>query len=90
VAIVGALYVAVALYYYFRIVRIMFLVEEGAPSTPAPTRSLGFQSALLITGVLTLAIGIYPEPFLRFARILPGGNGVTSIAPAVRTASGGQ
>ena len=90
VAIAGALYVAVALYYYFRIVRIMFLVDETAAAMPAPTRSLGFQSALLITGVLTLGIGIYPEPFLRFARIVPGGNGVTSIAPAVRTASGGQ
>ena len=34
-------------------------------------RSLGFRFALLVTGMLTLAIGIYPEPFLRFARIVP-------------------
>jgi hypothetical protein len=67
----------------------MFIVDEDAAPAPAPVRSLGFRSALLVTGVLTLAIGIYPEPFLRFAQILPGGNGVSKIAPAVRTVSGG-
>jgi NADH-quinone oxidoreductase subunit N len=69
-AIAGALFVAVSLYYYLRIVRVMF---EAAPemAMPAPTSTLGFRSALAITAVMTVLIGIYPEPFLRFTRILP-------------------
>ena len=90
VAVAAAVYVAVALYYYFRIVRIMFLLEEdGVAPAPAPMRGLGFQSAIAVTGVLTLAIGIYPEPFLKFAKILPAGNGISKNAPVVRTAGGG-
>jgi NADH-quinone oxidoreductase subunit N len=89
-AVVGALYAAVALYYYFRIVRVMFLVDEEAKqSVPAPLRSLGFRSALLVTGVLTLVIGIYPEPFLKFARIVPGGGGMTHNVPAAPMVKGG-
>jgi len=64
-AAVGALYVAVAIYYYFRIVRSMF-VSELAEREPLAT-SFGLSLALCITGVLTLGIGVYPEPFLRMA-----------------------
>jgi NADH-quinone oxidoreductase subunit N len=55
----------------------------------APLRSLGFRSALLVTGVLTLVIGIYPEPFLKFARIVPGGGGITHNVPAAPMVKGG-
>lgn len=65
-AAVAALYVAVAIYYYFRIVRSMFVSE--APETPPLAASLGLRVALAVTGVLTLAIGVYPEPFLRLAQ----------------------
>ncbi len=69
-AVVATLYVAVSLYYYFRIVRVMFLSEEREPNLqPVPLRSAGFRIALVISGVLTLAIGVYPEPFLRFAQL---------------------
>jgi NADH-quinone oxidoreductase subunit N len=88
-AVVATLYVAVALYYYFRVVRTMFLVEESEIPAVAPLRSLGFRAALVITGVLTLLIGMYPEPFLRFADILPGGAGVTKAAPVTPTVTGG-
>jgi NADH-quinone oxidoreductase subunit N len=71
-AVIGCLYAAVALYYYFRIVRAMFNVEDVA-AAPAPARSFGFQLALLATGIMTVAVGIYPEPFLQFARIIGGG-----------------
>jgi NADH-quinone oxidoreductase subunit N len=70
-AVIGCLYAAVALYYYFRIVRAMFNVED-VTGAPAPARSFGFQVALLATGIMTVAIGIYPEPFLQFARIVRG------------------
>jgi NADH-quinone oxidoreductase subunit N len=70
-AVIACVYVAVALYYYFRIVRVMFTVED-VPDAPAPARSFGFQLALLATGVMTVVIGLYPEPFLQFARIIGG------------------
>jgi NADH-quinone oxidoreductase subunit N len=89
VAIVATLYVAVALYYYFRIVRAMFL-SDAAEHAPAPNRSLGFRSAMAITGVLTLVIGIFPEPFLRFTRFGPAPGGVTKVAPAVKQVRAGN
>jgi len=65
-AVIGTLYVAVAIYYYFRIVRSMFVGQlvEQAPLTT----SFGVRLALGVAGVMTLAIGIYPEPFLRMAQ----------------------
>lgn len=89
-AVVGAVFAAVALYYYFRIVRTMFLVEEEEKRTlPQPVHSLGFRSALLVTGILTVVIGVYPEPFLNFARIIAGGGGITKSAPVVPVVKGG-
>ncbi|HEV3199964.1 MAG TPA: NADH-quinone oxidoreductase subunit N [Bryobacteraceae bacterium] len=65
-AVVATLYVAVAIYYYFKIVRSMFIREE---TERAPlSASFGLRLALGVTGVLTLAIGIYPEPFLQMAK----------------------
>ncbi|MBS1854389.1 MAG: NADH-quinone oxidoreductase subunit N [Acidobacteria bacterium] len=65
-AAIGALYVAVAVYYYFKIVRCMF-IRDAEEKTPPLAASLGLRFAVGLTGVLTLAIGIYPEPFLRLA-----------------------
>jgi NADH-quinone oxidoreductase subunit N len=66
-AVVATLYVAVAIYYYFKIVRSMFIREASAEEAPLAS-SLGVRLALCVSGVLTLAIGIYPEPFLRLAQ----------------------
>ena len=57
---------AVALYYYFRIVVAMFMDKPREPGKMelAP----GLVAALAITVVLTLAPGIYPEPLIRFAQ----------------------
>jgi NADH-quinone oxidoreductase subunit N len=65
-AVIATLYVAVAIYYYFRIVRSIFTrdLTEKAPLSA----SFGLRVALGVTGVLTLAIGIYPEPFLKLAQ----------------------
>jgi NADH-quinone oxidoreductase subunit N len=65
-AVIAVLYVAVAVYYYFRIVRSMF-VSEAAGEVPL-TSSFGLRVALAVTGVMTVAIGVYPEPFLRLAQ----------------------
>ena len=65
-AVVATLYVAVAIYYYFRIVRSMFAREEAEPSGLAS--SFGVRFAVGVSGLLTLGVGLYPEPFLRFAQ----------------------
>jgi NADH-quinone oxidoreductase subunit N len=66
-AIVATLYVAVAIYYYFKIVRSMFIRDE-LERTPALATTYGLRFALALTGIATLAMGIYPEPFLRLAQ----------------------
>ena len=56
-----------AIYYYFRMVKSMF-VEQEETEAPALSLSMGTRVALVATGVMTLAIGIYPEPFVKFAQ----------------------
>jgi NADH-quinone oxidoreductase subunit N len=65
-AVVATLYVAVAIYYYFRLVRSMF-VGEATEKAPVSS-SFGLQVALAAAGIMTLVIGIYPEPFLQLAQ----------------------
>jgi NADH-quinone oxidoreductase subunit N len=65
-AVIATLYVAVAIYYYFKIVRSMFIREDVEEKVPLAS-SFGIRVALAVTGLLTLAIGIYPDPFLRLA-----------------------
>ncbi len=65
-AVIAAAYVAVAIYYYFRIVRSMF-ISEVTEREPLAS-SFGLRLALGVTGVLTLAIGVYPEPWLELAQ----------------------
>ena len=64
-AVIATLFVAVAIYYYFKIVRSMFVGEDTEPAPMAT--SVGLRVALGVSGLMTLAIGIYPEPFLRLA-----------------------
>jgi NADH-quinone oxidoreductase subunit N len=65
-AVIATLYVAVAIYYYFRVVKSMF-VGESTEKAPLAS-SFGLRVALGAAGVMTLAIGIYPEPFLKLAQ----------------------
>jgi NADH-quinone oxidoreductase subunit N len=64
-AVIAALYVAVAIYYYFRIVRSMFIAPL-ADRAPLES-SFGLKLAAAVAGVMTLGIGVYPEPFVRLA-----------------------
>jgi NADH-quinone oxidoreductase subunit N len=66
-AIVAVAYVAVAIYYYFRIVRSMFLADAPTEAGPLAS-SFGMRVAMGVTGGLTVVIGVYPEPFLRLAQ----------------------
>ncbi len=65
-AVFAVLYVAVAAYYYFRIVKTMFVSEpqEKLDISDSP----GIRVALAVSAVFTLLIGIYPEPFLQMAQ----------------------
>jgi len=65
-AVIATLYAAVAIYYYFRIVKSMF-VSELKEKAPMAT-SFGIRVALAVSGVMTLVIGLYPEPFLKLAQ----------------------
>jgi len=64
-AVVAVLYVAVALYYYFRIVEVMFTREPE--DRELPTLSFGVRLALGITLTMTLFIGLFPDPFIQVA-----------------------
>jgi NADH-quinone oxidoreductase subunit N len=69
-AVIATLYVAVAIYYYFRVVRSMFISD--LEDKEKLSTSVGLQVALGVTGALTLGIGVYPEPFLRLAQVTVG------------------
>ncbi|HWP85976.1 MAG TPA: NADH-quinone oxidoreductase subunit N [Terriglobia bacterium] len=64
-ATIAVLYVAVALYYYFRIVQVMFTSDPQDRELPA--LSFGVRLALGISLAMTLFIGLYPEPFIQVA-----------------------
>jgi len=64
-ALFGALYIVPALYYYFRIVAHAYLYEPG--NAPSPAITLGQKVALAGLCFVTVAAGIYPEPFVRLA-----------------------
>jgi NADH-quinone oxidoreductase subunit N len=64
-AVIAVLYVAVALYYYFRIVEVMFTREPQDREQPA--LAFGVRLALGVTATLTLLLGLYPEPIIQAA-----------------------
>ena len=65
-AVVGVAYSVVALYYYFRIVVAMFMkkADDTVPLAVSP----GLRVALGVALVMTLGIGIYPQPLITMAR----------------------
>jgi NADH-quinone oxidoreductase subunit N len=64
-AVLGVAYAVVALYYYFRIVVVMFM-KRPLDEVPYAT-SLGLTVALSVTLGLTLLIGIFPQPIITIA-----------------------
>jgi NADH-quinone oxidoreductase subunit N len=66
-AAIASLYTAVAIYYYFKIVRSMF-IREAPENEPALATTLPLRVALGVALAATLIIGIYPQPFLDLAK----------------------
>ncbi len=64
-ALFGALYIVPALYYYFRVVMHAYLYEPG--NAPLPIITIGQKFAFAVLCFVTVAAGIYPEPFVRLA-----------------------
>jgi NADH-quinone oxidoreductase subunit N len=67
-AAVAAVYVVVSLYFYFRLVREMYL--ETGEETQSIAASLGVRVALVAMSAVTLLVGLFPEPILRQAGLL--------------------
>ena len=65
-AVLGVVYAVVALYYYFRIVVVMFM-KKSLDEIPYAS-SLGLRVVLGVTVTVTLLIGIYPQPIIDIAR----------------------
>jgi NADH-quinone oxidoreductase subunit N len=65
-AVLAVAYAVVALYYYFRIVVAMFM--KKAPDTVPLATGPGLTVALSVALAMTLLIGIYPQPFILWAR----------------------
>ncbi len=65
-AVFAALYIVPGLYYYFRVVVHAWMKKPG--EAPAPHMSSAQAVALGAALFVTLAAGIYPEPFARLAR----------------------
>jgi NADH-quinone oxidoreductase subunit N len=65
-AVFAVLYIVPALYYYFRIVVHAWLKQPGEAARPSMTSAQAV--ALAITVFVTLAAGLYPEPFTRLAQ----------------------
>ena len=65
-AVFAALYVAVAAYYYFRVIRACWLAK-GSDKPAVLDMNLGTRVALVGSGVLTVLIGVMPQRFLELA-----------------------
>lgn len=65
-AIVGVLNSVISIFYYFNVVRQMYLIKSEF-SGPLPQYTL-LGSVIAVCLVFTLGIGLYPEPFIRVVR----------------------
>lgn len=63
-AIIAAINSAVAVYYYFKIIREMYLVP--VPDSAAPARSLPVYAVVIICVIAVLILGIFPAPLMTF------------------------
>ena len=70
-AVFAALYIVPAVYYYFRVIVHAWLKKPGVDA-PIPVISTAQLFVLVVTVFVTLAAGLYPEPFTHLARYALG------------------
>jgi NADH-quinone oxidoreductase subunit N len=82
-ASVAVLYAVIALYYYMRIANAMFM-KQSADAEPV-NLSPGMVTALGVTGLGTIVIGVFPNAFIEFVTwSLSAAGNVSSIAQVGR------
>ncbi|RMG66818.1 MAG: NADH-quinone oxidoreductase subunit N, partial [Nitrospirae bacterium] len=71
-AVVAVIFSAISAYFYLRVVMYMYMYEpeEGVGQNLSSAAPLGL--ALFITALMVIIIGVYPEPFVNFARLVVG------------------
>ena len=62
-AIVAAVNSVIAAYYYFRIIRLMYLTPASQPAIPRASWS--FQAVMLLTFLAVVSIGVFPGFFIK-------------------------
>lgn len=66
-AVAGIITSVIAAFYYLNLLRYAFFQPPAGDVSPIPV-SAGIKIALIITSLLTLAIGLYAQPFLHLAQ----------------------
>lgn len=64
VVITGVLSSAIAAFFYIRVIVLMFFTDATEDGTGVEVPSILTRSTIVIAGVITLALGIYPAPLL--------------------------
>jgi NADH-quinone oxidoreductase subunit N len=67
IAIVGMLSAVVAAFFYLRVTVLMYMAEPAEEDAPRFTIPAGIGIALAVTLAFTLAVGVLPQPVIRFA-----------------------
>jgi NADH-quinone oxidoreductase subunit N len=75
VVIAGVLSSAIAAFFYIRVIVLMFFTDATEDGTSVEVPSVLTRSTIVIAGVVTLVLGIYPTPLLNF---------ITDIATFIR------
>jgi NADH-quinone oxidoreductase subunit N len=75
VVIAGVLSSAIAAFFYIRVIVLMFFTDATEDGTSVEVPSVLTRSTIVIAGLVTLALGIYPAPLLNF---------ITDIATFIR------
>ena len=69
-AIWAILNTVVSFYYYIRFIRVMYLTGDTSPDTRPLSLSPSLQTALIVSVIGIIFIGVYPQPFIKMAEIL--------------------
>ncbi len=70
-AVVAVIFSVISAYFYLRVVMYMYMYEhEDTEVKLAPSAPLGL--ALLITTIMVIVLGLFPSPFIAFARMAIG------------------